>query len=251
MIVVGRLVVAGDAAATAANLVAHERLYWLGLASCLVGVLFHVAWAALFYDLFKVVNRGVARFATFVILVGCAVQAVAAVLYLAPWLVLHGGGSLGSFTAEQRQGLALWLFGWNDYTFEVYLVFFGFWCLLIGWLIFRSTFLPRILGAADDRRHCLDDLSLATARAATLPVHRRGVRPLGDSAGVVAPRFRNERAEVGGGDGARRRIVTACSETLALLALAAGCREGLVGPGRKHGRTGPRASAARTPAWSQ
>jgi len=90
VIVLGHLVVAGNAAASAANVLAHERLYWLGLASCLAGVMFHVAWAAVFYDLFKVVNRSLTRFATFVILVGCAIQAVAAVLYLAPWLVLHG-----------------------------------------------------------------------------------------------------------------------------------------------------------------
>jgi len=146
VIVTGKLVVEGSAAATAANLVANEKLYWLGLASCLFGVIFHILWGALFYDLFRVVNRSLARLAAFVVIVACSVQAVAAVLYLAPWLVLNGAGSLGAFSVEQRQSLALWLFRWNDYTFEIYLVFFGFWCLLIGILIFRSTFLPWILG---------------------------------------------------------------------------------------------------------
>jgi len=146
VIVTGKLVVGGDAAATAANLIANEKLYWLGLASCLVGVLFHIVWGALFYDLFRVVNRGLARLSALVVVVACSIQAVAAVLYLAPWLILHGGGSMAAFSEEQRQLLALWFFRWNDYAFEIYLVFFGFWCLLIGILIFRSTFLPWILG---------------------------------------------------------------------------------------------------------
>ena len=146
VIVPGRLVVEGSAAATAVNLAANERLYWLGLASCLAGVMFHIVWGALFYDLFKVVNRRLSRLAAFVVIVACSVQAVAAVLYLAPWLILHGGGSMTAFSEEQRQLLALWFFHWNDYAFEIYLVFFGFWCVLIGILIFRSTFLPWILG---------------------------------------------------------------------------------------------------------
>src|ERR1700690_2278316 len=69
VVVLGRLVVAGNAAATAANILGHERLFWLGFASSLIGVAFHVAWAALFYDLFKVVNRSLSLLAAFVILV--------------------------------------------------------------------------------------------------------------------------------------------------------------------------------------
>src|SRR5262245_12640416 len=71
MIVLGRLVVSDNAAATAANILGHERLFWLGFASSLVGVVFHIAWALLFYELFKAVNRRLSLFAAFVILVGC------------------------------------------------------------------------------------------------------------------------------------------------------------------------------------
>jgi len=45
-----------------------------------------------------------------------------------------------------RQALALMFVKLRVYSFDIYLVFFGFWCILIGYLIFRSTFLPRILG---------------------------------------------------------------------------------------------------------
>src|SRR5208283_747849 len=56
VIVLDRLVVSGDAAATAANILGHERLFWLGFASSLIGVAFHIAWALLLYELLKPVN---------------------------------------------------------------------------------------------------------------------------------------------------------------------------------------------------
>jgi len=146
VIVLDRLFVSGNAAATAANILGHERLFRLGFASSLIGVVCHIAWAVLLYDLLKPVNRRLSLFAVFVILVGCAIQALTSLLYIAPLLVLKGGSSLSAFTAEQLQALALTFLRLNAYAFDIYLVFFGLWCVLIGFLIFRSTFLPRVLG---------------------------------------------------------------------------------------------------------
>ena len=146
VIVLDKLVVTGNAAATAANILGHERLFWLGFASSLIGVAFHIAWALLMYELLKPVNTSLSLLAAFVILVGCAIQALTSLLYLAPLIILQGGSSLSAFAPEQLQALALVFLRLNDYAFQIYLVFFGVWCLLIGYLIFRSTFLPRILG---------------------------------------------------------------------------------------------------------
>ena len=146
VIIPGKLVVAGNAAATAANILGHERLFWLGFVLSLIGVAFHNAWALLMYELLNPVNRSLSRLAAFVILVGCAIQALTSLLYLAPLIILQGGSSLSAFAPEQLQALALVFLRLNDYAFQIYLVFFGVWCLLIGYLIFRSTFLPRILG---------------------------------------------------------------------------------------------------------
>jgi len=145
-VIIPRLVVSGDAAATAANILANQPLFWWGFASTLIGVLFHIAWTLLFYDLFKPVNRSVSLLAAFVMLVGCAFQALTSLLYLAPVRVLTAGSALSAFTAEQLQALALVFLKLNALVFDIYLVFFGCWCVLTGYLIFRSTFLPRILG---------------------------------------------------------------------------------------------------------
>jgi hypothetical protein len=142
----GSLVVTSSAAATASNILGHEQLFLLGFASSLIAVVCHLVWAFLFYNLFKPVNRSIALLATFVILVGCAVQAVTSLLYLAPWLILRDGQALSAFTPHQLQALSLVFLNLNEQAFDVYLVFFGLWCVLIGYLIFRSTFLPRIIG---------------------------------------------------------------------------------------------------------
>jgi hypothetical protein len=144
--VLGRLVVFSDAAATAANILGHQPLFWLGFVSSLIGVACHIAWTLLFYELFKPVNSSLSLLAAFVGLVVCGLQALTSLLYLAPLLILQGGSSVSAFTAEQLQALALIFLKLNAYAFEIDLVFFGFWCVLAGYLIFRSTFLPRILG---------------------------------------------------------------------------------------------------------
>jgi hypothetical protein len=146
VIIPGKLVVAGNAAATAANILGHEQLFWLGFVLSLIGVAFHIAWALLMYELLKPVNRSLSRLAAFVILVGCAIQALTSLFYLAPLIILQGGSSLSAFTPEQLQALALVFLRLNDHAFQIYLVFFGAWCLLIGYLLFRSTFVPKVLG---------------------------------------------------------------------------------------------------------
>src|ERR1700693_3884071 len=81
--VLGRLVVSGNAVATAANILGHERLFWLGFVSSLIGVAFHIAWTLLFYELFKPVNRSLSLLAAFVGIVVCAMQALTGLLYIA------------------------------------------------------------------------------------------------------------------------------------------------------------------------
>jgi hypothetical protein len=142
----GRLVVDGDAAATATNILAHESLFRLGFVAVLVGTASYVAVTALLYALLKPVNPSLSLHAAFFSLVGCAVWALGCVFNLAQFVVLGGEQYLSVFKPEQLQALALMLLKLNGEAFSVGMVFFGFYCLLIGYLIFRSTFLPRIVG---------------------------------------------------------------------------------------------------------
>src|SRR6266581_8654014 len=141
-----RLVVDGDAAATATNVLTHKSLFQLGFAVYLIEMACNIAMTALFYDLLVPVSRSVSLLAAFFSLIGCAIKTVSRLFYIAPLLVLGGAHYLSVFSAEQLQALALLFLKVNDHGAAIALAFFGFYALLTGYLIVRSTFLPRILG---------------------------------------------------------------------------------------------------------
>ena len=142
----GRLVVNGDAAVTAANILAHRGLLQLAFAVYLIEMACQVAITALFYDLLKPAGRSVSLVAAFLGLAGCVIKTFSRLFYIAPLLVLGGSHYLSVFSAEQLQALALLFLKVNDHGAAIALAFFGFYALLTGYLIVRSTFLPRILG---------------------------------------------------------------------------------------------------------
>jgi hypothetical protein len=140
------IVVSGDAAATANNIVAHQALFRLGLATGLIAIACYIAVTALFYDLFKPVSSSLSLLAAFFSLVGCVIQAFGSLFQLAPLVVLGGSQYLSVFKMEQLRALALMFLELHAQAANLCLVYFGFYCLLIGYLVFRSGFLPRILG---------------------------------------------------------------------------------------------------------
>jgi hypothetical protein len=95
------LVVSGNAAATAANVLAHELLFRLGLAAAVIAVACHIAWTLLLYELFKPVNRSLSLLAAFFGVVAIAMQAFSSLFQLAPLVALEGGGTLSAFNVEQ------------------------------------------------------------------------------------------------------------------------------------------------------
>jgi len=147
VIVPGMVVVSSDAAATAANLSAHGLLFRFAIVAALIGAACHVAWTLLIYDLFKPVSRSLSL--AFFSLVAVALQAFSSLFQLAPLVVLDNAASLSAFNGDQLRALALLCLQLYARAFHIYLVFFGVWCVLIGYLIFRSTFMPRILGVLE------------------------------------------------------------------------------------------------------
>jgi hypothetical protein len=140
------LVIPGDAAATANHILTHEALYRSGVTVTLLANVLYLAVTALFYRLFEPVNRNISLLAAFFSLVGCAVQIFGGLFQLAPLVILGDSPSLGAFHLEQLQVLALLCLKLYSQIFNIALVLFAFYDLLLGYLIFRSTFLPRLLG---------------------------------------------------------------------------------------------------------
>ncbi|HYG81022.1 MAG TPA: DUF4386 domain-containing protein [Pyrinomonadaceae bacterium] len=143
----GAVFVRGDPAATAANILAHERFYRSGLAADLVMIVCYIIVTLLFYVLFKPAGRSLSLLAAFFSLVGLAVLAVNALNHLAPVLLLGDAQLRGAFETTQLQAMALASLKMHGRGYLISGVFFGSYMLLLGHLIFRSGFLPRILGA--------------------------------------------------------------------------------------------------------
>lgn len=146
LLVSGRLIVRRDAAATAANLLAHEAFFLSGSALLLVSTAFYVGATLFVYDLLKPVNRSLSLLAAFFSLVGCAVGAMSCLFNFAPFVLLKGTPYLSVFTNAELQALAYAFLALRVQANDIGLFFFGLHCLGVGYLIVRSTFLPRPVG---------------------------------------------------------------------------------------------------------
>lgn len=146
MFVRSKLVVAGNAAATASNIMANERLFRIGLSGELLHLAADVGVAALLYGLLRPVDRTVAVLATLMRLAAAIILAVASISHFVALRLLAGAAYLNAFPADQRQSLALLALRLHGDGYAICLVFFGFACLALGYLIFRSGYLPRSIG---------------------------------------------------------------------------------------------------------
>lgn len=143
-----RLVDFGDAAGTAARILAHRTLYQTSFTAFLFEMACNIVLTAVFYGLLKPVNRNLSLIAAVLGYTACVLKTVSRLFYLAPLLILDGAGvhALQAFSPGQLQALALLLLKVNDRGAAMGTAFFGFAGLIKGYLIFRSTFLPRALG---------------------------------------------------------------------------------------------------------
>jgi hypothetical protein len=140
------LVVAGDAAATAHNILASPGLWNLSVAGNLLVPVFAVAQAWIFYLLLRPVNRQLVLLSVFFTLVSLSVEAVSKLFLLAVMPILAGVGHPGAFEPVQAQSLAHLSLILHDIAFNIALIFFGVSCLVDGYLIFKSGYLPKLIG---------------------------------------------------------------------------------------------------------
>lgn len=146
MFISGRIVVPGDAAQTAANILADRTLFELGLTVYMIEMASQVAMFVLLYVLLRPVSRSLSLLALSFGILGCVIKTLSRLFYAAPLLVLGDHPYLGVFDSRQLQALALLLLDVNDRGAAMALAFFGVSTFLNGYLIFKSDFLPRFLG---------------------------------------------------------------------------------------------------------
>jgi len=141
-----RLVVRGDATATAENILASEFLFRLGFLSDVIVFLCDVAVAALFYVLLAPAGRVLSLVAAAFRLTGTALYGTNLLHMFAALLLLGGTASVSALDPEQRQALALLFLDIHRHGYDLGLLFFGVHCVVLGVLLYRSVSFPGILG---------------------------------------------------------------------------------------------------------
>jgi len=142
-----RIIVPGDATATAANITTLNSLFRLGFASYLVEAICDVALALILYVLLRPVQKRLSLLAAFFGLVSTAFYAFAELLCFSASLLVGRAEGLGAFSPDQLNALALVLLKIFLLGAGISFAFYGVASVLRGYLILRSGYLPRSLGA--------------------------------------------------------------------------------------------------------
>ncbi len=141
----GSLIVSGDAAATAQHIIASETLWRVGAAAQLVLLMCATALTYIWYVLLRPVNRNITLLAVFFALVSIALEGVSA-LHLQAVLVPLTSVSMQGMAPQQLHALAYLSVAAYSQTFGAALIFFGVQCVIVGYLIRQSGFLPKLIG---------------------------------------------------------------------------------------------------------
>lgn len=145
-LLVGRVRMSNDAAAVAAAILAHPSQMYAAFAADLLVVVCYLPVPALWYKLFKPVNDMLSLIAAFFGLAGCAAQGFACLFRIAPLTVLTSGQTSSAMNQQQVQTLAYLLLELYTPAYNISLVFFAVAMILIGYLVFKSMFMPRLIG---------------------------------------------------------------------------------------------------------
>ena len=141
-----KIYVAGDAATTAANLIANSGLVRLGVVADFFDNVIWVFLGLTLFGLLKHVNKNAARAMVVLVAIGASITMLNAVFEFEGMRVATGAVNLGGFGAAGSNALALLLVDAQHYGLLVASIFFGLWLVPLGYLAYRSGWFPKALG---------------------------------------------------------------------------------------------------------
>jgi len=140
------MVVPGDAVATASNIMASESLYLLSIMSALIVQIVNIFLVLFLYRLLKPVNRNHALLMVIFFLVSVPITMLNELNQFAALLLLNNADYLTVFNANQLYALVLFFLNLHEHGIHISGIFWGLWLLPMGYLVFKSRFLPRFIG---------------------------------------------------------------------------------------------------------
>lgn len=141
-----KLIVPGDAAATAAHIMASQSQWRLSVGAELIMFGCDIPLAVILFVLLRPVNENLALLSALLRFAEAVIGSAIVLLHYAPVMLLAGAAYLNAMEPHQLQASALLSIKLYDYGFGIALIPFGLHCIVLGYLIFRSTYLPKTLG---------------------------------------------------------------------------------------------------------
>ena len=135
-----------NATATAQNMIDNRSLFQLGIIADIAVLLMEVILTTILYQLFKPVNKTISMVAAFSRLAMSIIMGINLLNYIIPLQLLNGADYLLVFQADQLEALALAFLNAHQYVVYVWGLFFGLHLLALGYLIFKSAYVPRVMG---------------------------------------------------------------------------------------------------------
>ena len=142
----GKLIVRGDATATANNVLAHETLFRLGIVADLITSIIFICVALALYRLLSGVNKTLASLMVALVLVSAAVGFINVLNNIGALILFRGADFLTVLEKPQRDALGMLFLRLHGQGNVINEMFWGLWLFPFGVLVMRSRFLPRILG---------------------------------------------------------------------------------------------------------
>jgi hypothetical protein len=140
------LIVAGDAAATASNIMASESLYRLSIVAALLTQVINILVVLALYRVLRPAHKTMPLLMVVFFLVSVPITMLNEVNHVAPLLLLNNADYLTVFTADQLQALVPLFLDLHEYGVNIASIFWGLWLFPMGYAVFKSGYLPKILG---------------------------------------------------------------------------------------------------------
>jgi hypothetical protein len=140
------LIVPGDATTTANNIMASDGLFRIGIVSFLIEQMVFLLLPLVLYKLLKPVNKNIAALMVILVLVGIPIAMLNLLNQFAVLLLVSGADYLTAFEADQLHAQVMLFLDLYQHGIFIAKIFWGLWLFPLGYLVFKSGFLPRILG---------------------------------------------------------------------------------------------------------
>ncbi|MBK8847676.1 MAG: DUF4386 domain-containing protein [Bacteroidetes bacterium] len=137
-----------DAMATAHNIKTNEMLFRWGIVADLINFIVGIPAILIIFHFFKKSNKIILQIALALVIIQTAIIAVNLLNQITPLLLLGNETYLNTFQPNQLATLSLLSLNIQAQGYGIGLVFFGFYCILIGYVIFRTNAIPKLIGIA-------------------------------------------------------------------------------------------------------